>query len=165
MYKVTFLDKVFDALHGFVVAQVAALANQLQVPAEWLIQFLNSHVQIATGRNPMVAKTANVLLQNALYAGYFPHMSFREVMDYMSGGKGPGTYEERMVNGLLDYTGSLNSYYDLYCALVLPEMIGKADEWASPDDTGRPLTKRGFKLYIRSTVPEENHRLIFGEVA
>ena len=165
MNKMTFLDPIFDGLRILLVDRLDSFADQLRVPAEWLIQFLDSNAQADAEAPTGVARIANALLQLALFAGCCPEMSMPEVIQYKSGSDVPLTYEDRRLSELLNYSGKLNSYYDLFSALSLSEMIGKPDDWASPDSSSRPLTKAAFKQYIRLTVPEENHRLIFGEAA
>ena len=164
MNKPNFLEPVFDGLSSLLIAQLDSIAEQIQVPTEWLIQFLDSNVQLDAASPTCIAKIANALLQLALFAGCCPDMSIPEVIQYKSGSDAPNTYEDRKLSELLNYSGKLSNYYDLFSALSLSEMIGKPDDWASPDSSSKPLTKAAFKQYIRLTVPEENHRLIFGEV-
>ncbi len=164
MNYLSFLDPIFDRVHSMLSEQIEDLAAQLQVPYVWLLQFLNSNVQAEAVNPRSVTKIANGLVQHMMLSRCFPEWNTSEIAQFMPGCESYAS-TGGLVSQLPDFSGKLNNYYDLFSALSIPEMIGKPDDWASPTSSSAPLTKAAFKKYIRSTVPKENHRLIFGEVA
>lgn len=130
----------------------------------WLLQFLNSNVRFPLAETSEASKSANILLQYLMFIGLLPQMSVPEVVQYMTSGNTPG-YTGQLLRDLLGFSGRLNSYYDLFSALCHPEMIGKPDHWIADPFSTNPTTKAAFKRFVRSTVPKEYHRLIFGQAA
>lgn len=164
MNYLSFLDPIFDRVQSILSEQIEDFADKLQVPYAWLLQFLNSNVQTEGENLHSVSKIANGLLQHMMLSGCFPDLNTSEIAQFLSGGESY-SFAGSMLTKLLDYSGKLNNYYDLFSALSLPEMIGKPDDWISQTSSSTPMTKAAFKTYIRSTVPKENYRLIFGEAA
>lgn len=164
MLRTSCLDPIFKSLRTLLRLQIDALAAHLQIPSDWLLQFLNSNVELPVDKATGASKSANSLLQYLMFMGILPPMSIKEVMQLMASGTAPGQTGQLLAD-LLSFSGRLNSYYDLFSALCHPEMIGKPDHWIADPFSANPTTKAAFKRFIRSTVPKEHHRLIFGQAA
>ncbi|MBS1616228.1 MAG: hypothetical protein JST06_08950 [Bacteroidetes bacterium] len=158
----TFLNPLLERLHEWLLQQTRSYAEYLQVPQEWLLQFLSTNLQ--PGAKDVAGAT--VLAQ-----GVFNHYLLsrcgvdiiREALAMEAGNKA----EESplcLACAFESLLGTFASYYDLYAALAWPEMIGKPDDWEAQTESG-PFGKAAFKEYVRSTVPTERHEQVFGKAA